>query len=201
MHSNSKLLFERYAKPHFHDGAKVLEIGPNDFPSSYCKLVGKPQLQWDTLDIYESPKLTYSKSPEYQFAIPDNTYDIVLSGQVMEHVPKIWLWIRELERVTKPGGLVIILSPVSWPYHEAPIDCWRIYPEGMKALLSETSLEPIHCQYESLEAPGYKDYLPGRSLEWVGARMQRFYKWAGRFGYPVERAYDLMTIARKRATA
>jgi SAM-dependent methyltransferase len=97
-------------------------------------------IQWDTLDIYDSPNLTYPKSETYSFPISDNTYDIVISGQVIEHVAKIWRWMPELARVTKPVGLVITVNPSSWPFHEAPIDCWRMYPDGMKALCEDAGL-------------------------------------------------------------
>ena len=40
------------------------------------------------------------------FPAPSGAYDIVFSGQVIEHVRKIWLWIKELTRICKVGGLV-----------------------------------------------------------------------------------------------
>ena len=58
---------------------------------------------------------------------------------------------------------MIIINPVSWPFHEVPVDCWRIYPDGMKALLEDTSLRVVASRFESLEAPGRKRYLPGIS--------------------------------------
>jgi hypothetical protein len=69
----------------------------------------------------------------------------------MEHIKNIWLWVDELKRITKKNGLIIIISPISWSYHEAPVDCWRIYPEGMKALMQEKGLKVIECLFESLE--------------------------------------------------
>ena len=197
MHLNSKLLFTKHALPHFSPGMRVLEIGPDGFPSSYRNLVQVENLQWDTLDIYESPKLTYSKSPLYNFDIPDNTYDVVLSGQVIEHVARIWRWMPEVARVTKPGGLVITLNPVSWPYHEAPIDCWRIYPEGMKALSEDAGLQIVESFFGSLELPSRPDALPGRSPDWQPQRGYKFRILAKFLRLPVEKAYDLVTVARK----
>lgn len=196
MHRNSILLFEQYVAPLLGSDTKVLEIGPNRIPSDYRELTPSVPV-WHTLDIRDHQDVTYPNAGEYDFPIPDGAYDVVLSGQVMEHVKKIWLWIGELERVCKPGGYVAIISPVSWPYHEAPVDCWRIYPEGMKALLDDTSLEIVDCHFESLECPQYKRHTPGRSLEDVTPRLRFFYKVAGRFGIPVERSYDLLTISRK----
>ncbi len=197
MHKNSLFLFEKYVKPLIRDGHKVLEVGPNAFPSDYRKMVDK-EVEWDTLDLYEHEGLTYSNSKMYDFAIQNGTYDIVLSGQVMEHVKKIWLWVAELERICKPGGKVAIISPVSWPYHEAPVDCWRIYPDGMKSLLEDfTSLELEHCNFESLETPHYSRHMPGMSIEWVSSKLRKFYKVFGPLGFPVQKSYDLVTVARK----
>src|SRR5262249_10324742 len=125
MHTNSKLLFERYAKHLVVATSRVLEIGPDAFPSSYQSMVDDPSVAWDTLDRTSDARLTYSAAPEYAFPVPDDAYDIVLSGQVIEHVPRIWVWIKEVARVCKRGGIVVTISPVSWPYHEAPVDCWR----------------------------------------------------------------------------
>lgn len=156
-------------------------------------------MQWDTLDIYDSPNLTYPKSELYSFPVADNTYDIVLSGQVIEHVAKIWRWMPELARVTKPSGVVITVNPSSWPYHEAPIDCWRMYPEGMKALCEDAGLCVETSICGSLELPNFIRSVPGRSPEWQ-PRIQRYsFRLLGLFGFPVEKAFDTITIARKPA--
>ena len=197
MHTNSNLLFEKHACPCFQKGMRVLEIGPDKFPSTYRKILPLQDITWDTLDIYDAPHLTYPNSPVYSFAIPDNTYDIVFSGNVIEHVAKVWRWMPELARVTKPGGLVITINPTSWPYHPAPIDCWRIYPDGMQALCDEAGLKVEFSYFGSLELPQMKRYLPGRAPEWQSARLRRAFKVLGWLGFPVEKAFDTITIARK----
>jgi SAM-dependent methyltransferase len=159
MHSNSALLFQKYARPLFKDSMRVLEIAPDGAPSSYQKMAGNGTLQWETLDIDATgfippealSRLTYVIRDEYHFPIPDNTFDIVVSGQVIEHVKKIWRWMNELARVCKPGGRVITINPVSWEYHACPVDCWRIYPEGMRALHSDAGLNTELAVFESLE--------------------------------------------------
>jgi ubiquinone/menaquinone biosynthesis C-methylase UbiE len=197
MHTNSKLLFDKYGKSYFHPGSRVLEIGPDAFPSSYESLVNDSSIIWETTDISDRGSMTYPNAGEYSFPVSDDSYDVVLTGQVIEHVKKIWVWVKELARVCKKGGHVIIINPVSWPFHEVPVDCWRIYPDGMKALLEDTSLRVVASQFESLEAPGHKRYLPGISAEFQTPKMRLFYRLAGRLGFPVERAYDTITIARK----
>jgi ubiquinone/menaquinone biosynthesis C-methylase UbiE len=198
MHENSILLFRNHALPCFAAGMKVLEIGPDAFPSTYQRQVTVPNLTWDTLDIFDSPKLTYPKCDVYHFPIPDNHYDIVCSGQVIEHVGKIWRWMAELARITKPGGLVITINPVSWPYHQAPIDCWRIYPEGMKALSEDSGLVVEKSFWGSLESPQIRRHiLPGRSLQHQPKIHKFLSPILNRLGGRVEKSFDNITVARK----
>jgi len=163
MHLNSELLFSKYAVKYFANKKTILEIGPTGFPSYYQRVLDRPNLEWHTLDIGsygieggEKNPLHMTSQSEYHYPVADNSFDIVLSGQVMEHVKKIWRWMDELRRIVKPGGLIITIVPVSWSYHEVPVDCWRIYPEGMRALVEDKGLEMIECRFESLE----KDLLP-----------------------------------------
>lgn len=176
MHLNSKLLFEQFGKKYFLNGLRVLEIGPSGSPTMYQKIIDNPTLKWHTIDFENSEyigeaksSLTYVLQNPYKFPVESDSYDIVISGQVIEHVGKIWEWTNEIKRVLKNGGLMITINPVSWPYHEAPIDCWRIFPEGIKALASENNLSVIECFCDSLEINEIQKldaksvFIPGQS--------------------------------------
>jgi SAM-dependent methyltransferase len=155
MHLNSRLLFKKYAKSLFTTGMRVLEIGPDRNPSTFQKIVGVGRTEWETVDICPREALTYVARDEYHFPVADESYDIVLSGNVIEHVRKVWLWVGELARICKKGGHIVTINPVSWPYHEAPVDCWRIYPDGMKALYEEAGVQMEFAKHESLSSSGF----------------------------------------------
>jgi SAM-dependent methyltransferase len=197
MHRNSRLLFEKYARNYFCPGFRVLEIGPDKLPSTYQSLVSDNSLQWETLDLRPDKALTYVAPSEYSFPIPDGTFDLVLSGQVIEHVRKPWRWIREVSRVCRAGGHVITINPVSWPYHEAPVDCWRAFPEGMRALYEDAGLEVVLSQWECLEVSSLRPRLPGRSREWQPFALRSAFTVLGMLGFPVECAFDTITVGRK----
>jgi len=199
MHANSRLIFQKYSTGYFPPGTRVLEIGPDAFPSTYRSIADRGGLTWDTIDIFPNPSLTFVATSAYSFPIDDESYDVILSGNVIEHVPKIWVWMKELVRVCKTGGTVITINPVSWPYHEAPIDCWRAYPEGMKALCEDSALEVVLSVWESLEEPTFRKYIPGVSREARSKALALGVRMLGRLGFPVERAYDTITIGRKPA--
>lgn len=194
MHLNSKLLLQKYALDYFQPGMKVLEIGPNEFPSAYQKIAQKPGVEWHNIDITDNPQLTYRMKSEYEFPIATNSYDVVVSGQVLEHVRKIWVWMREITRVCKVGGTVISINPVSYGYHEAPIDCWRVYPEGMRALYDDSGLETITCSVEALEPMGMRVKQYARLF-----RRLMFLQKPPQSGLPPIR--DTITIGRKRPAA
>lgn len=199
MHQNSLAIFRKYALPYFEGIESVLEIGPSGTPSAYQKEVGKASLRWDTIDIANKKgyDLTYISKGEYDLGLPDNSYDLVLSGQVFEHVRKVWRWMPEIARVTRVGGRVITISPVSYPYHEAPVDCWRAYPEGMKALCEDAGLDVELATWESIEGEKYKRTIGGKGVDrlgWLG----RYWKLFAFFGFPMQVAYDMITVARKQ---
>jgi SAM-dependent methyltransferase len=203
MHANSRLIFQNFARQHFQSGMRVLEIGPDADPTTYQAMVDDSSIDWHTLDIKDKHNATYVADSEYSFPIADDTYDIVVSANVIEHVRRVWVWMREVTRVCKPGGLVITITPVSWPYHPVPYDCWRIYPEGMKALYEECGLEVVLARYGSWEAREFQSHIPGRShparyppprfAPWV----QNAFRALSQAGFPVERAYDTIGVARK----
>lgn len=43
--------------------------------------------------------------------IPDNTFDTVVSFQVIEHIRDDRLFLKEINRVLKPGGLALVTTP------------------------------------------------------------------------------------------
>jgi len=204
MHPNSRLLFCKYARPYFKSGSRVLEIGP-DHPSTLRGLVNEPSIDWHSVDIFAHPDLTYTASNEYSFPIADNVYDVVVAANVLEHVRKIWVWIKELSRVCKPDGHVITVNPVSWPYHAIPIDCWRAYPEGMRALYAEGGLEVIVSEWGALADAHVRRSVPGRSqtaiLAHEGWKTRAINRALVAIGYPTERAFDIVTIGRKPQVA
>jgi SAM-dependent methyltransferase len=174
MHLNTELLFRKYALPYFKDGMKVLEIGAEGI-TNFCKIVNNQNITWHTLEIdLTNTEAIFEKNHiiscnEYSYPLDTESYDIVLSGNVIEHVKNIWKWSQELNRIVKKQGFLITINPVSWPFHEAPVDCWRIYPEGAKALFEDAGFSILHTSFECLELEYFNysnDYLyiPGFSV-------------------------------------
>jgi len=71
-------------------------------------------------------------------AIPaeDASFDLVLCIQVLEHVDDPAQAIRELHRVTRPGGRVLLSTHGAMVYHPNPSDPWRWTHEGLERLFA-----------------------------------------------------------------
>lgn len=139
MHNNSQLLFERYAVPRIPPEAVILEVGPSRGSAVYRKLLPRHTYHYADIDNKDRGPGQVRMTSDYALSAPAQSFDIVYAGQVIEHVRKPWLWVPELARVTRTA--LILIAPVSWPYHPGPYDCWRIFSDGMQVLLECAGLK------------------------------------------------------------
>ena len=70
-----------------------------------------------------------------------NSIDTILSSQMLEHVINPLKCLKEINRVLKTGGTLIITVPQSNEMHSEPHDYWRFTKFGMLLLLSQAGFE------------------------------------------------------------
>ena len=75
-----------------------------------------------------------------QLCFTDNSFDVVVFTQVMEHLPEPSAVLAELQRVLRPGGLLILVAPQSWHAHQIPHDFYRYTAYGIRSLLGKNGL-------------------------------------------------------------
>jgi SAM-dependent methyltransferase len=105
---------------------KILSISGS---SRVCELIGTPRDR-----IVEAPY------PEYNvldLRFENNQFDMVCFDQVLEHVEgNPQRAIDEIQRVLKPGGVMVCATVLVYPIHGYPSDYWRFTPEGLRLLCS-----------------------------------------------------------------
>lgn len=84
----------------------------------------------------------------------DNTFDIIFSSNVLEHISHIYEFQKEMHRVIKPEGIVIhILPSSSWRFWSNITDIlksWRLpYAHGEHAGNSFIEIYYFSCRYWS----------------------------------------------------
>jgi len=78
--------------------------------------------------------------------VEDNTFDSILSTQVFEHVFNPDDFIRELNRVTKNGGMLLLSCPFVWDEHEQPYDYARYSSFGIRHILEQNGFEILELR-------------------------------------------------------
>tara|TARA_Y100000310_G_scaffold170217_1_gene170368 strand:+ start:270 stop:719 length:450 start_codon:yes stop_codon:yes gene_type:complete len=73
----------------------------------------------------------------------NNTFDSIVINQVLEHVFEPETFIREVKRVLKKNGHLLLTVPFFWDEHEKPNDYGRYTSFGLKYLLEKQGLKII----------------------------------------------------------
>ena len=73
----------------------------------------------------------------------DSRFDSILCSEVFEHIFNLEEILRELNRVLKPGGKMLITCPFVWNEHEVPHDYARYTRFALESLVTRNGFEII----------------------------------------------------------
>lgn len=110
---------------------RVLDFGCGGSP--YRSLF--PKANYNRADCAGIANLDYVINEDGAIDEPDNTFDLILSTQVLEHVPDPATYLAEARRLLKPGGLLLCSTHGSFEDHACPDDFWRWTSEGLRRTL------------------------------------------------------------------
>lgn len=119
---------------------KILDVGSmiaNRQVECYRDLIST-SWEYQGLDLGSGHNVDIIAGNPFNYPIDSNAYDVVISGQCVEHVSNPFRWIVEIYRILKSGGIICVIGPSAGPIHRKPpitYDYWRIFPDGMEALL------------------------------------------------------------------
>jgi len=57
--------------------------------------------------------------------LPDNSYDVIIMGELLEHIPEPLEAMTETYRILRPGGTALVTVPFLYPIHADPKDYSR----------------------------------------------------------------------------
>jgi SAM-dependent methyltransferase len=85
-------------------------------------------------------------APADDLPLDNASFDAALATQVLEHVPDPLRVMREMHRVVRPGGSVLVTVPFVWEEHEKPFDFQRFSSAGLVRMLEDAGFAEIAVQ-------------------------------------------------------
>lgn len=107
-------------------GARVLDVGAGSCP--YRQYFSHCEYRSQDLEVLQDHQLRdrhgYGgidyRSDAAEIPVPDNSFDAILCTEVLEHVPEPIKVVREMSRILRPGGTLILTAPLGSGIHQAP---------------------------------------------------------------------------------
>src|SRR3989344_877220 len=118
-----EVLVPKYAK------GRTLDVGGGT--SKYRGIIKKFVSNYLVADLYETEGVDFREDAR-KMSFPDDSFDTVLSFQVLEHIDDTTATVREMYRVLKRGGVAIVTMPFLFPQHGDPSDFHRFTKEAAR---------------------------------------------------------------------
>jgi SAM-dependent methyltransferase len=119
-------------------GSRVLDYGCASGP--YRDLLPST-LEYVGADIVGNPDADVVLNADGTVPLPDASFDLVLSSQVLEHVGDPVLYLSECTRLLRPGGALVLTTHGLMYSHRDPEDFWRWTSDGLAKVVEEAGLE------------------------------------------------------------
>ena len=92
-----------------------------------------------TADLNPDAKATYTIdiTKDNSEIIPNDSFDVVVCTEVLEHTLNPFSAIAEIYRILKKEGVLLLSTPFNFRIHGPLPDCWRFTEHGINALLRD----------------------------------------------------------------
>ena len=170
MHKGSmvrmKWFVEKYIKG-INEHVRVLDVGSYDVNGSYHQLFdGMPNVEYVGLDMAKGPNVDFVPKDPYNWSeLEDESFDFIISGNAFEHIEYPWLTISEIYKKITKDGFACIIAPNTIDEHRYPVDCYRYYSDGFRALAKWAGFTVVSVTVGGVpdESPSYEWFADGHN--------------------------------------
>lgn len=170
----------------FTEGKVVLDIacgegyGSNLIAKSADQVVGV-DISRDAVDHakekYTKSNLKFIEGSVFEIPVESNLFDVVISFETIEHVSDHLKMMREIKRVLKPDGILVISTPERMEYSNKN----RFNNQFHEKELSESEFINLIISQFSFFQLGYQKFLSGSFIQLKKGTGQNFKMFKGDF--------------------
>jgi len=126
--------------------SRVLEIGGRARSGTVASPI--PGAHTVVFDIKAGPNVdVVGDAHRLSAHFEPHSFDAAFAIAVFEHLAMPWKVVLEVNRVLKPGGLLLIVTHPTFPPHDRPWDFWRYSRDAFRVLLNQrTGFELVECE-------------------------------------------------------
>lgn len=120
-----------------NSGLKILDIGGRDRSKvDRSKFYGSDH-EITVLDIADGENVdVVGDAHELSSYFSPNSFDVLVSTSVFEHLHSPWRVVIEMNRVLKMGGIALVQTHQTLGLHDMPWDFWRFSDQAWKAIFN-----------------------------------------------------------------
>ena len=123
----------------------VIDIG-SGYRSNRIEILRiNKELDVKTVDCNPNVGADFLLKAEFMDRIADNAYDCAVCTELLEHTENPIIVLKEIKRILKPDGLLVLSVPFAVEIHERKSlkDYWRFTPSGLLLLLEQCGFHTI----------------------------------------------------------
>lgn len=135
--------------PNFN--GKMLDAGCGKMPyRAYIKSKSKIT-EYIGLDIESALVYEQGVQPDFTWngitmPFENDSFDTCMATEVLEHCPESEVFLKEVYRVLKPGGVFFFTVPFLWNLHETPHDEYRYTPFSLERHFKNSGFTQIEIK-------------------------------------------------------
>lgn len=127
-------------------GKRVIEVGSMNVNGSVKPVIeALGPSRYVGVDIAPGPGVDeVCRAEDLVSRFGPESFDVVVSTEMLEHVREWRVVIANLKRLVAPGGLVVVTTrSKGFPYHEFPYDYWRYEDADLRAIFADFRIEAL----------------------------------------------------------
>lgn len=119
---------------------KTLEVGSRNYNGTVRSLFSGEYIGVDMEDGADVDLVARADALPF----PDESFDVVITTEMLEHDPFFWLSLPEMARVLRPEGFLLLTTRgINFHLHGYPDDYWRFTESAIDHLFQTAGLQTI----------------------------------------------------------